>query len=110
MKVEPEKHLFYDDFSQRYFESTTENVLEAEYEVNRYLAMGGGVFLNEFYELLGLELVDYGDFLGWSAVELSDNLCYCWVEFEHTKTVLDDGLECTIISMSFEPTFDFENY
>lgn len=110
VEVNDGKRLFYDEFSERYFEATTEDVLKAEYELNRMLAQDSGIFLNEFYELLGLEPVNYGDYLGWSAFELVETYWYCWVEFDHRKVVMDDGLECTIISMQFEPTFDFENY
>ena len=110
ISVSSNKRLFYDEFSERYFESTTEDVLRAEYNLNRDLSEGGGVFLNEFYEHLGLDTVDYGDYLGWSSCELIESTWYCWIEFDHTKVVMDDGLECTIISMRFEPTFDFENY
>ena len=98
--VEDGKQLFYDDFSQRYFEATTEDVLRAEHELNRMLAVHYGVYLNEFYELLGIEQTDYGDYLGW----------YSWIDFHHDKVIMDDGLECTIITMGMEPTFDFENY
>lgn len=104
------KELFYDEFSGRYFESTMVDVLSAEYELNRMLAIECGVFLNDFYELLGLETTDYGNYLGWSTYELAETCWYCWVEFNHSKVVMDDGLECTIISMGMEPTFDFENY
>lgn len=110
ISVDNSKQLFYDDFSGRYFESTTEKVLRAEYELNRILSQDYGVFLNEFYELLGLETTNYGDYLGWSSFELVETYWYSWVEFDHTKVVLDDGLECTIITMRMEPTFDFENY
>lgn len=105
-----ELQLFYDEFSQRYFESTTEKVLRAEYELNRMLAECYGVFLNEWYDLLGIETVDYGDYLGWSTYELVETTWMSWVDFEHTKTVMNDGLEVTIITMQMEPTFDFENY
>lgn len=108
--LEDDKMLFYDEFSQRYFESTMENVLKAEYEINRMLAKDYGVFLNEFYCLLGIPNTDYGDYLGWSTAELVEMNWYSWVEFKHTKTVLVDGLECVIISMVTEPTFDFKNY
>lgn len=105
-----ELQLFYDEFSQRYFESTTEKVLRAEYKLNRIMAYDFGVFLNEWYDLLGIETVDYGDYLGWSTYELSEVTCGSWIDFKHTKVVMDDGLECTIITMMMEPTFDFENY
>lgn len=108
--IEDGKQLFYDEFSQRHFEATTEEVLRAEYEINRMLAANYGVYLNEFYELLRLERTDYGDYLGWSTGELVDTFLYSWIDFHHTKVIMDDGLECTIISMGTEPTCDFEDY
>lgn len=110
ISVSDNKQLFYDEFSGRYFEATAERVLRAEHEINRIVARDCGAFLNEFYELLGLEIVDYGDYLGWSLAEITEMQWYCWVEFEHRKIVMDDGLECMIITMLTEPTFDFENY
>ena len=108
--IEEGKQLFYDEFSQRYFESTTEQVLRAEHEVNRMLATDYGVYLNEFYELLGIDRTDYGDYLGWSTGEIVETYWYCWIDFHHTKVIMDDGMECTIISMGMEPTFGFEDY
>lgn len=104
------KELFFDAFSSRYFESTMEDVIKAEYDLNRILAADYGVYLNEFYELLGLEAVDYGNYLGWSSCELVETYWSSWVDFNHEKITMDDGLECTIITMVMEPTFDFENY
>lgn len=108
--VEDGMQLFYDEFSQRYFNATTEQVLRAEHEVNRMLATDYGVYLNEFYELLGIERVDYGDYLGWSTGEIVEMQWHCWIDFHHQKVIMEDGLECTIISMYTEPTFGFEDY
>lgn len=105
-----EKQLFYDDYSQRYFESTSEQVLKAEYTLNHTLSIDYGVYLNEFYEMLGIDRVDYGDYMGWSTYHLSEMQWNSWVEFEHTKVIMEDGMECTIITMLSEPIFDFENY
>lgn len=102
--------LFYDEFSGRYFESTTEDVIRAEYELNRELASYGGVYLNRFYELLDIEEIDGGEKLGWSASMLSETYWAYWIEFDHTKVVMDDGLECYIISTRYEPTVDFDFY
>lgn len=110
ISISDDKQLFYDEFSQRYFESTLENVLRAEYTLNRMIAVEYGVYLNDFYDLLGIEPVDYGDYLGWIDCELVETTWYSWLDFIHTKVVMDDGLECTIITMSSEPTFNFENY
>lgn len=108
--LEDGKELFYDNFSQRYFNATTEQVLQAEHTLNRRMNYAHGVYLNEFYELLGLEPTDYGDFLGWSYDEICDVHGESWIEFDHSKTIMDDGLEVNIIHIRTEPTFGFENY
>lgn len=104
------KQLFYDEFSGRYFESTTEDVIRAEYALNRRLSEFDSVYLNEFYEMLDIEPVDYGEHLGWSSSELYDLQWSTWLDFEHKKVTMDDGLECYIISISSDPTYGFEDY
>lgn len=104
------KELFYDLFSERYFRATMEDVIKAEYEVNRRISLHGSVHLNEFYELLDIPAVDYGDFLGWSSSLLMDITWGEWLEFHHEKTEFEDGLECYLLSTGLEPMFDFEYY
>lgn len=110
IQVTGDKQLFYDEFSERYFESTMADVLRAEYEINRILAVDGGVYLNELYEFLDIPTVDYGDYLGWSSFMISECCWYTWLDFVHQKVVMDDGLECYIISFGFEPTVGFEDW
>lgn len=106
-----DNQLFYEEFSGRYFEAPMEAVISAEYEMNRKLAVEyGGIYLNEWFELLGLEVTDYGEHLGWSACYLSEVYWQNWIDFEHNTVTLDDGLECVIITMQMEPIPDFENY
>lgn len=109
-EVSEGKKLFYDEFSERYFESTLADVLRAEYDLNRALSEYAGVYLNEFYQMLDIPEMDYGDHLGWSAAEVYDMCWQSWVDFQHSKVVMEDGLECTIITMLVEPTFGFEDY
>lgn len=97
--------LFYDEFGNRYFESTIEQVQNAEYHLNRNFVLGGLVLLNDFYEFLGLEPTDYGSTLGWT---VEDELY--WIDFNHRKTTLDDGLECYIIEAPWGPSADFMDY
>ncbi len=100
---EPEtKRTFYDNFSKRCFESTIGRVIEAEYHLNRNLMLMGEVTLNDFYEFLGLEKTEYGASLGWS---ICDELM--WIDFDHHKTTLDDGLEIFVIDMIYEPRADY---
>lgn len=110
IKPEGDTKLFYDEFSGRYFESTDAKVQKAEYELNRELQMRGWVTLNEFYSWLEIDPIESGDDLGWTP-EL--NLEYAWqewVDFNHHKVTMDDGLECVIVSMYIDPLPEFGDY
>lgn len=102
--------LFYDEFSGRYFNATMADILKAEYEVNKKLSNFDEVCLNEFYELVGLNKVDYGDYLGWSTVDLYEMYCEQRVDFHHENFILDDGLEGYIVVFSREPMPGFETH
>lgn len=110
ISVEDDRQLFYDDFSGRYFESTIEDVQRAEYRVNRDLHTRGWATINEFYEVLGVGPIDSGDAIGWSEGLNWDYYWQSWIDFTHQKVVMDDGLECYIISMQQEPMPGFEDY
>lgn len=105
-----DKQLFFDEFSGRYFESTTGDVIKAEYELNKQLAEWGSAYLNDFYEMLDIPTTDFGDHLGWNANGMFEMYWSQWLDFHHQKVVLDDGLECTIISFFQEPIPGFEDY
>lgn len=105
-----DKQLFYDDYSGRYFESTIEDVLQAEYNLNRKVTKAGGAFLNDFYNELGLSETEYGNYLGWSAGQLTEMYLNPCIKFGHSKFIFDDGLECTIITLESDPTHDFAEY
>lgn len=98
--------LFYEENSGRYFESTIEQVLSAQYHLNRNYALRGYCYLNEYFEFLGLETTDYGSVMGWAPTDDGEY----WIEFAQRKAVLDDGLECIIIETPFEPTYEPWDY
>lgn len=98
--------LFYEENSGRYFESTIEQVISAQYHLNRNYALRGYSYLNEYYEFLGLETTDYGSVMGWAPTDEGEY----WIEFNTRKTVLDDGLEVYILETPFEPTYEPWDY
>lgn len=110
VKLEEGKELFYDMYSNRYFQSTLYDVQQAEYRLNRNLITRDYAYLNEFYEELGIEPVYAGYSLGWSRGANLDIYWQEWIDFDHEKMVMDDGLECHIIKMQCEPIPDFEEY
>lgn len=99
--------VFYEDHYGKFFERTMLEVQEAEYELNRKLAMEGEATLNDFFELLGLSEQDIGDALGWSQESICDYFNPPWIDFEHYLTELDDGLECYIINILTTPNANF---
>jgi hypothetical protein len=103
-----EPRLFYDEYANRFFETTVEQVMNAEYHLNRNFVLRGYAYLNEFYEFLGLEPTDYGSKVGWSV----DDDCIFWIDFNHRKTLLDnDTLEAVIIETPWGPSIEaMEDY
>ena len=66
-------------------------------------------YLNELYDLLQLEHVDYGNHVGWSAAQMFDRYWSSWIHFWHEEVNMEDGMECTIIHFT-EPLAGFEDY
>lgn len=114
--LDNDKELYYDFYSGRYFESTPEAVLWAEYETNRSMFVNYAVGLNEFYELVGLEPLPEYESLGWSCGQIEEAYWHPWIEFNHEETIIDgdseynEGMKCTIIYMPFDPLIDYLEY
>ena len=102
MDFENEKMLFYDFYTQRYFNATLAAVVNAQYHLNRNLILRGYVTVNEFYEFLGIDVIENGDDVGWDMERLmTDGLL--WLDFENTYAKLEDDMECCIISPFVDP-------
>ena len=81
--------LWYEEYSKRFFEATLEQILSAEYHLNRNYILRGCATINEMYDFFGLDPVEWGDDLGWEPMDESE----FWIEFNHFKAKLDDGTE-----------------
>lgn len=109
-ELDDDKELFYDSFSGRYFRANKNVITNAEFQLNRDLARHGGVYLNEYFDVLGLPETDYGDYLGWSTCYITEMTWESWLDFEVYKTTTDDGLEFNFVSMNVDPIPDFYDY
>ena len=105
-----EDRLFYEPMSRTYFESTLAEVKQAEYLLNRELALTDYVRINDFLRYLGQDETDMGDVLGWSTFGTHELYGHAWIDFKHELVVLEDGLECYIIRYPQEPRLDFMDY
>lgn len=97
MDPDSEQLLFYDLISKRYFTTTMAAVLNAQYLINRSLAITGECSLNEYLSLIGLEDDEYGNDLGWNVLYLAESYDVCWIDFDNQETILDDGQKCIVI-------------
>lgn len=110
IELHGDERLYYDFYSGRYFEATPAFVKNAEYELNRKMVMDDCAYLNEWYYLLDMPPLEHGLSFGWSAPANSDMYWQSWIDFHHEKVVMDDGLECTIVSFLQEPYPNFEDW
>lgn len=103
------KSLFFEEFSNSYFRATNETVLRARYELNRMVSEHGAASLNDYFDLLDIPRVDYGEHLGWSSAQLYETYWDAWINFHDEKVEMEDGMECWIVSMT-EPFVGYEDY
>lgn len=99
--ADEEQRLFYDAFGQRYFKSTFSKVLIAEDQLNRNYVLGAIPSLNDFYDFLGIDKIAGGDDLTWCPYANAEG--FYWIDFNHTYSHLDEGLDCWIIDAVIPP-------
>lgn len=104
LKLIDENKLFFDYQTMQYFESTFDDVLEAEEKLNEQLAATGYASINDFYSYLGLDELKHVSEMGWH-----DNGDYREIKFEHQRVQFEDGLECWII-VTEEPLNEYCGY
>ena len=114
LDIDDGKILFYDEYYGRYFEAKREDVIKAEYDLNRQMFTTGGASLNDFYQSLinsgvNINLYPGGDELGWSSGILESHYWASWIEFDHYDTEMDN-MNCTVIAMRCAPVIDYAYY
>ena len=105
-----EKKLFYDEFSNRYFEMSIHELTKAIYDANRMYNYLGELKLNELYEYLGLKKVDIGETLGWTAQKDWECYGFSWIEVRWEQIETPDNLEAFAIRFEIDPAKDYEEW
>lgn len=93
---------FYIEHYGKFFESTMEDVMRAEYHFNRNFKLRGQATFNELLDFLGLEHIKDGDDIGWDEYIGEAHYGYRWIDFEHRRFVSDDMIVVSI-DMPFGP-------
>lgn len=109
IELDEDKELFFDYQSMRYFQSTFEEVKNAEYLLNQQLTTVGYACLNDFYDILHLDRVPYGYQLGWSTMSSDKIYAYSEIllEFNYEKVEMEGGLECNIMTITYPPSIEY---
>ena len=100
--------LFYDEYTEEYFEGDLKTVINASYRVNEILIKRSYVTLNQLYRFMGKKEIYFGNDVGWS-LKAGKKYGYEWIDIVYNKVDIDDDLECLIVSISNPPTPDFLN-
>lgn len=104
--IEDGKCIFFEEYSKQTFSSTLEDVIAAEYHLNRNFILRGYATLNEFYEFLGIEPIEGGELLCWSIDAGCEYYGYQWVDFVNREHEDKDGGKWYSIEIVFLPTLD----
>ena len=70
----------------------------------------GYTYLNEWYEQLGIEPLDWGWDFGWTPSINQERYWQEWIDVKCDVVTLDDDLEIITLEFAQEPVYDFENY
>lgn len=98
-----EVQTFYLEGYPQFFERTMEQVLKAEYELNRYFVLKGSATFNEFLQILDLPPMKDGDTIGWDEYIDEVDYGYRWIDFSHRYYLTEDKMMVCAIDMPFGP-------
>lgn len=88
----------------RFVERTMEQVVIAEYDLNRNFVLGGRVTLGDFLRLLDLEdFPEEYEKVGWDEYLGETIYGYRWIDFNNQHRRTDDGMLVCDICTPFEP-------
>ncbi len=107
IEVEEGKMLFMEYSSMRIFESTMDEVLQAECEFREILEQRGYACLNEYLDILGVQHVAHGYQLGWMDLETNEPYNCEELEFSYEEGVMGNGQKYCMIIPNMPPALDY---
>lgn len=95
-------HLFHDTLSGRYFESSVEKVRRAENRLNAKLINEMYASQNDFYSMIGLDAIKYGDDFGWTTDRFLD--------LSFSTVLVEESRPCIVVNYSVEPARGYHKF
>ena len=103
----PGKDMFMDFCTLEFFNSSIEDIKNAEKFLNDILRMRGDVYLNEYKTALGLESTKSDYQMAWTTQLLEEN-GFDSLILTTEKIKLNDGKDCYVISVPVDPIMEWE--
>lgn len=103
--VQDNEKVYYDVISHRYFKARPEVVANAKYLVNEEFGRNGDVPLSDYYDFLGIESTDYGEYVHWNSEFIYDEWEDVFLPFDEIEYTMEDGGTCTMISPIYLPRY-----
>lgn len=101
------KCIFMDFNSLQIFESTLDDIKDAEIVINTLLIERGYIYLNEYYEILGIPSTCYDEEAGWSLPYIMQQ------GYEGIELICDkskNNPNCYLITTNVDPVSDYMIY
>lgn len=93
------KVLCYDMYTDRYFESSVEEIKRSVNEVNHIINVVGHASVSDFYSQLDIPATSFSDEMGWDSNKLMD--------VTYTTVLSPDGRPCVAIDFGVKPVRDY---
>lgn len=101
--------LFWDEYSNTYFDAYPAQVCLAFYHLNRNFRINGYACVNELYDFLGIKEIKKMDDKFWNASKMfEEKEGFDWIDYKITKTTVDDDLRIYTIELIDIPEYDEE--
>lgn len=95
-----DKHLILDSYTGRYFQSSIEDVKQAQNDLNYEMNHNMFASLNDFYRKIGLAPIKMGEEVGWTRDHL--------LEVTYSTVLADNNQPCIVLEYAVLPTRGYD--
>lgn len=102
-QIDSNEKLYFDEYSQQFFVSKDDEVLNADKELNKQFAKHGSAPLSLWYDYLGIKGIEHDDKLIWTW-DAYETFGYSWIDILYNDVTDNSGKTYTVVRFSrFNP-------